>query len=249
MWGIQPTFTYLKSQSIYFNLCKHFCYFKYNTEREVMSVSAEQNFIEIYHFINPLGRQCFISEKEISEFSKERYEKVSIRFIPFFNFSILNLQLSREDNQHATLNDRNNMYSNAYLASLGFYAASIQGKKWGRKYLMVLQEGLFANEQQVTIELLNKIAEDINIDLEMFQEDIESDCVKQMFVNDQKFAHEIDVSKTPTCIVYANGDDDTAYLIEEFINKEMLHSICKNDYVLESHTSNIVPLDVGDIYY
>lgn len=200
-----------------------------------------QNFIEIYHFINPLGSQCFLSEKTISEFAEEADGEVSIRFIPYFNFQILNLQLSREHRRKTSLADRNAIYNDAYMASLGFYAASTQGKKWGRKFLMALQEKNIIYRENISISVINNVASELQLDFEMFQEDLQSDCVKKMFVNDQKLAHEMEVEKTPTCIVYTNGD--TGYLIEDIIQKETLHEVCKSCYTLQdgSEACEILP--------
>lgn len=184
--------------------------------------------IEIYHFIDPLGYICYDSEKTIAEFAKERYEKVSVRFIPFINLRIIQNHLKR-DRVKYSFQDANQYYTNAYTAALGFYAASMQGKKFGRTFLMNLQRAIFNDQCPVSLKTFEQIAQDSSIDVDMFKEDFNSKWVCQRFNSDQKLAQEMNILDTPSCIVYSSSDSGIGYLIENAINKDMLHSLCHQE--------------------
>lgn len=188
-------------------------------------MEAKGRLIEIYHFIDPLGYVCYDSEKTIAEFARERYEKVSVRFIPFINLKIIKNHLERDQLSYS-FQEANQYYTNAYTAALGFYAASMQGKKFGREFLMKLQQAIFDYKCPIGLKTFERIAKDTHIDLEMFKEDFQSQWVNQRFTADQKLAQEMNILDTPSCIVYTSSDSGVGYLIENAINKEMLHSLC-----------------------
>ena len=96
------------------------------------------DIIEVFLFVNPLGRTCYESEKLVEAFSAERDEKVKVRFVPILNIrSIGNLV---KGNYDSSLSNRNQLYTDSYNASLAFQAASMQGRKKGRNDLNVVYE-------------------------------------------------------------------------------------------------------------
>lgn len=204
-------------------------------------MSQKGSIIEIYHFINPLASICYDSEKIISDFACERYEKVSIRFIPFINFSIIKNQIERDSNDY-TLNDLNELYTNSYHSALAFYAASMQGKKYGRQFLMGLQHAVIENKLPVALPTFKQIVSEIKIDPEMFLEDYHSSWVKQQFIADQKLTQEMEVKMTPSCVVYTSNDNGVGYLIESSISKDELHKICKYENATQYSKSNLIQL-------
>lgn len=190
-------------------------------------MKTQKMLIEIYLFVNPLGRACYQSEKTIAEFAKERNEKVRVRFVPFLNFQTISKQLEEENIKGAGLELRNQMYTDSYRACLGFAAASMQGKKMGRTFLLALQEAVIGQKQPVTLNLFEKIAEDIGLDMEMFQEDLDSEWSKSAFLSDQKLAREMNIQDTPSCVIYLNSDKESGYMIDSVVNKQLLHGLCE----------------------
>ncbi|MDZ7834251.1 MAG: DsbA family protein [Alkalibacterium sp.] len=182
------------------------------------------NMIEVFLFVNPLGTTCFETEKMIESFSAERDEKVKVRFIPLLNFHTIGSKLKESENQ--TLSNRNQLYTDSFHASLAFQAASMQGKKKGRKFLMVLQDKVINEGREVTKELFAQIAELIKLDLEMFEEDFESDFSKSAFKKDQKLAQEMNIQNAPSCVLYSGNNDDFGYRVDTSITKQLLHGFC-----------------------
>lgn len=210
-------------------------------------MSDKGNMIEIYHFINPLGRMCYDSQKSITDFVRERYEKVSIRYIPFINFSIIKNQIER-DSSNYSLDNLNELYTDAYHSALGLYAASMQGKKYGRQFLVGLQQAVIENKLPVNLSTFQEIINQIKIDSETFLEDYHSSWVKEQFIADQKLTQEIGVTMTPSCVIYTSCDNGVGYLIESTISKEVLHDICQHEKnSIDSHSNLIQLLPANDI--
>ncbi|GAB2479082.1 hypothetical protein GCM10008929_01140 [Alkalibacterium psychrotolerans] len=197
------------------------------------------NIIEVFLFVNPLGPNCFETEKLIETFSTERNEKIKLRFVPLLNFKSIG-DMMKERNI-SSLTNRNKLYTDSYHASLAFQAASMQGKKKGRNFLMTLQHLVIEEGKEVTKELLVHIASLVKLDLDMFEEDLESDLSKKAFNKDQTLAMEMDVTNAPSCVVYSNNDLRQGYRIDQSITKQILHGLC-NDQVSSSTHSHLTPI-------
>lgn len=182
--------------------------------------------IEIFLFVNPLGDDCYETEKTILSFADERKEKVNVRFIPHINFKIIDNQINQKLSRKKSLEIRNNIFNQSYNASLAFHAASMQGKKKGNRFFLNLQKQLFDNNIELTNELIIDTAYELDLDIEMFLEDWDSDLAKQTFSKNQKLAHEMSITGTPACIINCQPDSEYAYRLESTIEKSVLHNIC-----------------------
>lgn len=197
------------------------------------------NIIEVFLFVNPLGTTCYEAEKLIESFSAERDEKVKVRIIPLLNLRSIGTMIKGESD--GSLSNRNQLYTDSYHASLAFQAASMQGKKKGRKFLMSLQQYVVTEGRQVTNDLLLHIAEKINLDIEMFEEDLESDFTKKAFNKDQKLALDMNITESPSCIVYSSKDSKFGYRIDTSITKQLLHGLCNEQPAAlnETHSKHL----------
>lgn len=191
--------------------------------------------IEIFLFINPLESTSYNMEKIVSEFSKEREEKVHIRFVPLLNFNTVSKHLSDNRIKGASLTLRNEIYSKTYKMSLAFEAAMMQGKKLGRTFLMSLQDAILVKKFPLTKELIQNTAINCGLDMEMFNEDLHSDFAKEDFLSDQNLAREMGVQNTPSCVIYNSKEDSYGCLIDTHFTKRILHGVCNMD-INDSHT-------------
>ena len=190
--------------------------------------------IEVFLFINPLETVSYNLEKIVEEFSKERKETVHVRFVPVLNFNTISNQLSNNRIKGANLSLRNELYSKTYETCLAFEAANMQGKKAGRTFLMALQEALLIKKLPLTKNLILEIAVNSGIDLEMFEEDLHSDDVKEDFLADQQLAREMNIENTPSCIIYNGKEESYGCLLDTHFTKPLLHGICNMD-ISDSH--------------
>ncbi|API89119.1 hypothetical protein BKP56_07565 [Marinilactibacillus sp. 15R] len=190
---------------------------------------ALNNIIEIFLFINPLGANSFDAEETIEAFSKERDERVKISFVPLLNFNSVKKQLLNEKAVQTSIENRNKMYTDSFNASLAFAAASMQGKKKARKFLMTLQKNIIENNNTFSKSLVLKSAQAAKLDIEMFEEDFNSDLVKTAFTKDQKLAQEMSVQDTPACVLFTRNGEEYGYRIDSIISKQLLHGLCSNN--------------------
>ncbi|WP_080146147.1 DsbA family protein [Marinilactibacillus piezotolerans] len=199
---------------------------------------ALTNTIEIFLFINPLGRKSFEAEEMIESFSKEREEKVKVRFIPLLNFRSVKKQLLDEKTNPTSVDHRNKLYTDSFNASLAFAAASMQGKKKARNFLMILQNSIMENRNVLSRNVVMESAQSAKLDLEMFEEDLNSDLAKRAFTKDQKLAQEMAVQDTPACVLFNDSDEEYGYRIDSVISKQLLHGLC-SDQALSTEDSDI----------
>lgn len=198
------------------------------------------NIIEVFLFVNPLGSTCFETESMIESFSNERDEKVKVRFIPLLNFHTIGNMVKETENP--TLANRNQLYTESFHASLAFQAASMQGRKNGRKFLMALQDKVLNEGKEVTKELFTQIAELIKLDIEMFEEDIQSDFSKVAFNKDQNLAQEMNIQNAPSCVLYSGNNDNYGYRVDTSFTKQSLHGFCDEKVKVKKSSGNRLSL-------
>ena len=81
-------------------------------------------------------------------------------------------------------------------------------------------------------------AQSAKLDLEMFEEDLNSDLAKRAFTKDQKLAQEMAVQDTPACVLFNDSDEEYGYRIDSVISKQLLHGLC-SDQALSTEDSDI----------
>lgn len=198
-------------------------------------MKTANKIIEIFLFINPLEMVSYNMEKIVTEFSKERDEKVQVRFVPVVNFRTVSKHLADQNIKGASIEMRNEIYSTAYEICLAFEAAAMQGKKAGRTFLMAIQEAILAKKFPLTKELVLNTAVNCGLDLEMFEEDWHSEFSKEDFLTDQKLARDMGIEASPACVIYNGREASYGCLIETHFTKQLLHGISNVD-ITDSHT-------------
>lgn len=192
-------------------------------------------FIEIFLYLDPLGKRCNSARKTIRRFREERPELVKLRVIPMVNYRRVYGHTRKKIGEDRTsFVERNNRYStNTYQACLAFHAASMQGKNRAHQFLTALQEKVVEAKIDFTENLIIEIAEEIGLDLESFTEDYESEFVRRMYKKSLNLAAEMKITSTPSAVVYKEGLHDEAFRLGEEIEREILHSICGLEEIKE----------------
>lgn len=188
--------------------------------------------IEIYLFVNPLGKNCFQLEQQLIQFIEEEYgekskEKVQFRFLPLVNLQTIGDVMQTNGISQTNLNERNQLFSITYSAALDCKAAHFQGKKKGRQFLSKLQEAVCCKKIPYSKELAESIFSEIG-DLMMFKEDRQSEFVKEAFFSDQKMAREMGIKKHPSAVVYNYSDEHNfGVLVEGLSTVRQIKAICQ----------------------
>ena len=193
--------------------------------------------IEIFLFVDPLGKRCNNVRKVITNFKTERPERIKLRVIPMVNFNKVYRHTKRQSvKSHSSVLNQNNQFStNTYQACLAFHASAMQGKRMAHKFLAVLQEQVVEEGFSYSEELMYNIVRNIGLDVDTFTEDYESEFTKSIYQKNLHLAGEMQVKSTPSIVIYK--DDDDGVRLNKGIENEMLHSICGIDNVLKNFPS------------
>lgn len=174
--------------------------------------------LEIYLFIDPLNRHCYDAEKTIDKISSKLKTSVSVRFVSMLNIKILNDVAAHRE----ITNFNHELPFNMVLDSK---AASFQGKRFGRHFLMDLQRELLINAEDYSDDLVLGLAEQNGLDCDMFREDRRSQLAKKMFHTDQQMAHEMSVKDPSTAVLFNSAVDNSGILIKDY-DYQSLFSFC-----------------------
>ncbi|MBL1226454.1 DsbA family protein [Enterococcus sp. BWR-S5] len=184
--------------------------------------------IEIYLFVNPLGKICLNIEREILKFAQTESKKIQLRLIPLVNMKTIKKLVKIHKISSTDIAERNKLFENTYSAALDFKAAQLQGKKKGRHILLNLQQLVTEESTPYSTELAEKLIVEAGGDLEMFQADRHSSFVKDSFQIDQQIAREMGVSKHPAAVIYNYAcDRDFGVLVEECLTIEHIKRLCE----------------------
>lgn len=185
--------------------------------------------VEIFLFIDPLGKRCNNARKMVKKLREEHVDRIRVRVIPMVNskkvFGYTRKQILSEIDCFVALNNHYSM--NTYQASLAFYASTMQGRKFGDQLLGALQYAVVEEQQDYSESLVFEIAEKMEaFDLEMFKEDYQSELAKNIYRKNLKLAGEMNVKKTPSCVIFKNGTNKEAIRLDKEIESKVLRAIC-----------------------
>lgn len=175
--------------------------------------------------------------KNILTFVKTRNEKVNLHILPLLNLNSFNYYMKNHPSAGKDLNVRNRLFSQTYDFCLSYIAASMQGKKKGRNFLVALQEAVLEQERAYSEELVLEIAEKTKLDLPMFVEDKASEFAQTTFKSDQKVARDMNVSAVPITVMYNENVYEYGLLLEEEVSFPLLNNLCT---ISPSHLDTVI---------
>ncbi|GLB47034.1 DsbA family protein [Philodulcilactobacillus myokoensis] len=184
--------------------------------------------LEAYLFVNPLCQQCIQSEKTVLKLADTLQCKFSFRFVPMLNVSIIHENIKELENQMDLDISVNQSYKIHYDLVLDYKAASFQGKKCGRNFLMTLQDSILNQNRPYSDRLVLSIAKKSKLDLKMFKDDRQSSLAKNAFKYDQELTNEMKIQKPSSAVIFNCDSSDCGILIDE-INYQYLLSVCSKN--------------------
>lgn len=201
-------------------------------------MQSKNQVLEVYLFINPFEQASYQDEKNVLAFAENQTKKTKIHFMPFLNFNTLSQYMSAHHIPEKDLDKRNALYSQMYDACLAYAAATMQGKKKARNFLLALQKGLFEEQKIYSQDLVVEKAREAKLDVPMFLEDKASDYARTVFLADQKVATEMHISSTTSCVIYNEALFDFGVLIEESVTAELLTRLCADKAMITEHLAS-----------
>src|SRR5690625_7403818 len=96
-----------------------------------------------------------------------------------------------------------NPIQSSWIISLAIKAAELQGKRAGRRFLRKVQEYLFLKKKDISEEsILIECAEEINLDLDEFKNDLFSSNAKKALKCELNLLEEMDVYNVISIVLY-----------------------------------------------
>ncbi|SDQ46077.1 DsbA family protein [Carnobacterium viridans] len=180
--------------------------------------------IEIFLFINPISKASLKMEEEVLKFVNAYEENTQITIYPYHNTQTLYRYMKKND-LSTEMAVWNKLYNESFHLSLAFIAATIQGKKKGREFLLAIQRKMIIQKRALSKELLIESAEQVDLDMEMFLFDFHSPFVQHLFDLDQVASCATGATDTPSCLLVITGEEKKATLIERFVTAEDLYQM------------------------
>ncbi|UUX34180.1 DsbA family protein [Fundicoccus culcitae] len=177
--------------------------------------NGQPKMFEFYLFVNPLGRKSYFSEQEVNATIEMISSKVDLHIVCFHKQRIVTDYIKQLNLDLTDLNTRNHIYRIVYHASLAAKAASMQGKRKGRLFLMKMQQRIDNQIDRYNEDFIKQIAKEVGLDVDVFMEDINSDYVRELYINDQKIATSMNVQKTPSLVIFEPISSNIGYMIED----------------------------------
>lgn len=192
------------------------------------NTNGQPKLFEFYLFINPIGTLCQAMEKEVAKTIRQIDAKTEINIICFTPQQVVTQHMKRLNIPTHDLNQRNQVFKELYLASLAHKAATLQGKRKGRNFLLALQRWSKHSNEHLTERVLESLALSVDLDIELFHSDRQSQYVQDLYLRDQQIAHEMNVKQTPTLVIFEQSSNLPGFSIEGNLNcYEILHHLDK----------------------
>lgn len=205
------------------------------------NTNGQPKLFEFYLFINPIGTLCQAMEKEVAKTIRQIDAKTEMNIICFTPQQVVTQHMKRLNIPIHDLSQRNKVFKELYLASLAHKAASLQGKRKGRDFLLALQHWSRHSNDHLSEPILESLAFSVDLDLELFHTDRRSKYVQELYLRDQQIAHEMNVKQTPTLVIFEQSSNLPGFLIEGNLNcHEIIHQLDK--MVASSLPTNIYTL-------
>lgn len=183
--------------------------------------------LEIYLFIDPLNRHCYDAEKVINKISQQLKSNVSVRFLSMLNLKILHDLTSKHDPNVLD-------HDLPFKMILDTKAASFQGKRYGREFLMDLQHEILDNSADYCDDLALELAKKNGLDCDMFREDRRSSLAEKMFRSDQRVANEMSVKTPSSTVLFNSAVDNNGLLIKDY-DYNSLYNFCSRSISSAKH--------------
>ncbi|WP_182200027.1 ClpXP adapter SpxH family protein [Paraliobacillus salinarum] len=179
--------------------------------------------IEIYLFIDPLCPESWSLEPLLKKLMLEYGRFFTIRPIISSRLSSFNQEKGNNDylkqqwERTSSLTGmccdgdlwKENPVNYPSMLPLAIKAAELQGKKAGKRYLRKIQECVFLNKRDISIENnLITCAYEANLDIVEFKKDLYSNSAKKALQCDLKLVKEMEIDYTPSIVFFNQSVDD-----------------------------------------
>ncbi|WP_010529944.1 ClpXP adapter SpxH family protein [Lentibacillus jeotgali] len=236
-----------------------------NTSSKYSYVDFVQKPVEIYVFIDPLCPECWSLEPYLKKLSIEYGRFFTLQPILSGQLNELNKDIFDKPKRLKQIWEKTacrtgmscdgdlwteNDITSPWIASLAVKAAELQGKKAGKTFLRRIQESAFLGKENISdVSILLKCAEEANLDIEEFTNDLYSQSAKKAFQSDLKLTREMEVDYIPTIVFFNQKTDEQGIKISGLYPYDIYVEILKQILQKDPVPSSKPPLEHFVQYY
>lgn len=187
----------------------------HSVERSIHMSNCKKNkpIYDLHIFADPLDEQCLHCITQLEELVPLDSCKVYSQLYLFTNFKTVDNYLKRQQLPINNLSTRNLVHKMAYTITLLYTAISLQGKKKAFQFIQQLQP-LIQQNNFVSFNELIEAARKVDVDIDMLLNDYQTDAVKQLYENSQKYIHYVQSHPKPSFILY-DSQAEIGILVED----------------------------------
>lgn len=164
--------------------------------------------LELFLFINPIGNRCREAELVVQRLSRELTQKVSLRFVPLVNFTVIDQYMAEAHLDSHNLALRNQLFDTAYQLAVDYKAAQFQGNEKARKLLVMEQGGMTVPVTPYDKETAYECLEAVGFDLDAFRDDRRREEMHHCLASDQAIAVEMGITKLPAVVIMNSASNN-----------------------------------------
>ncbi|QNQ82587.1 dithiol-disulfide isomerase [Lactobacillus sp. PV037] len=195
---------------------------------------------EVFFFTNPIGINCFEMEQEILTAIDQSKENVLYHFIPMANINTIRSDLMARGLSPNNLKLLNHYSQSTFHAIRDYHAIKLlKGNKIARQFLFTLQNQINVKHIDFSQQIVEKIVNDLGINLKNFNQTRESAYTKLSIDKDQKLIEDYKVTTTPTTMIYNYDQDMAGVMIEGNITSDKIISALHPNDDSDSQTSEL----------
>ncbi|AUI71613.1 DsbA family protein [Companilactobacillus alimentarius] len=184
---------------------------------------------EVFIYINPLCSYCLRVEQSIIDFTRKHNIDTQYHFVTNCNMATINDYLQQKGYKISNIEERNNASKEVIEAAKLYKAASCQGNKKARNFLMNLQEQVNVLNNPFDNTTIRRAVNNSGLDYKAIMTDKDSQCVVQGLKRDQQLSMEMSVQKAPTAVIFDCEDEQKpGVMINDFGNAASQDDISKN---------------------
>lgn len=157
--------------------------------------------LELFLFINPIGTRCREAELVVQRLAQELKQKVSLRFVPLVNFTVIDQYMADAHLDPHNLPLRNQLFDTAYQLAVDYKAAQFQGNEKARKLLIMEQSHMTIPVAPYDKETAYECLKAVGFDLAAFAEDRRREEMHHCLASDQAIAVEMGITKLPAVVI------------------------------------------------
>lgn len=188
-----------------------------------------QKPVEVYLFMDPFSKDCWSLESCLRKLTLEYGRFFTVRAIVSSRFTIA---------------ESESPVAHPWIPSLAIKASELQGKRAGKVFLRKLQEKLFIEQLNISdLDILLDCATEAKLDIQEFENDLESSSAKRAYQCDLRLTNEMDVDKLPTAVFFNQSVEEHGIKVSGLYSYEVYELVLQEVLQYQPIPSSKPPLE------